>query len=398
MSSRYLIPLAVAAALAAPVAASAFDAYPGEPKGDWIFRVGMSQLNPEPTPNLERVAGGTDDLSVDSDLSPTGTITYMLTDHIGTELLVAYPFTHGLDLKVGGIQGNNETRIGSVDALPPTLSLQWHFLPNAMIRPYVGAGVNWTMFTGEELRGDAKGLGKLRLDDSFGGAVQVGADFMLNDNWFFNADVRYIGVSSEASLKTDDGTVKLGDVDINPMVYTLAFGYRWGAPKPPAPPVAEPPPPPPPPPPAPEKCADGDGDGVCDADDKCPSTPAGTKVDKVGCPLEQTLKLLFDFDSAELRPESITELERVVKFMNDVPFAKAMVEGHTDSVGSDAYNLALSDRRAKAVFDYLASRGVDPARLSSVGKGETAPIADNATAEGRQENRRVMLIRTDTGM
>ena len=67
------------------------------------------------------------------------------------------------------------------------------------------------------------------------------------------------------------------------------------------------------------------------------------------------------------------------------------------SVGGDAYNLGLSDRRAKAVFDYLASRGVDPARLSSVGKGETAPIADNATAEGRQENRRVMLIRTDTG-
>jgi outer membrane protein OmpA-like peptidoglycan-associated protein len=136
---------------------------------------------------------------------------------------------------------------------------------------------------------------------------------------------------------------------------------------------------------------------VCDADDKCPGTPAGTKVDKVGCPLEQTLKLLFDFDSAELRPESITELERVVKFMNDVPFATARIEGHTDSVGSDAYNLKLSDRRAKSVFDYLTSRGVDPARLTSVGYGEANPIAPNDTAEGRQLNRRVMLIRTDTG-
>jgi outer membrane protein OmpA-like peptidoglycan-associated protein len=114
--------------------------------------------------------------------------------------------------------------------------------------------------------------------------------------------------------------------------------------------------------------------------------------------MEQTLKLLFDFDSAELRPESITELERVVKFMGDVPFAKAMVEGHTDSKGSDDYNQKLSDRRAKSVFDYLTSRGVDPSRLSSVGKGESAPIADNATDEGRQENRRVMLIRTDSGM
>jgi outer membrane protein W len=80
------------------------------------------------------------------------------------------------------------------------------------------------------------------------------------------------------------------------------------------------------------------------------------------------------------------------------PPPPVLVEGHTDSIGSDAYNMGLSDRRAKAVFDYLSSRGVDPARMSSVGYGETRPIADNATDEGRQQNRRVMLIRTDTGM
>ena len=181
------------------------------------------------------------------------------------------------------------------------------------------------------------------------------------------------------------------------MVYGLHVGYRFGHMIPPAP-VAAPVVAPPPPPPPPAKCVDTDGDGVCDEADKCPGTPAGTKVDSVGCPLEQTLKLLFDFDSAELRPESLTELERVVKFMGDVPFAKAMVEGHTDSVGTEEYNQALSDRRAKAVFDYLSSRGVDPARLSSIGHGELKPIADNTTAEGRQLNRRVMLIRTDSGM
>ena len=75
--------------------------------------------------------------------------------------------------------------------------------------------------------------------------------------------------------------------------------------------------PPPPPPAAPEKCSDMDNDGVCDTADKCPNTPAGAKVDKVGCPLEQTLKLLFDFDSAELRPESIEELERLVRLLAD---------------------------------------------------------------------------------
>ena len=136
---------------------------------------------------------------------------------------------------------------------------------------------------------------------------------------------------------------------------------------------------------------------MCDADDKCPDTPAGTKVDSVGCPLEQTLKVLFAFDSAELTPTSIEELERVVKFMNDVPFATAKIDGYTDSVGSDAYNLKLSDRRAKSVFDYLTSRGVDPARLKSQGFGEADPIASNDTEDGRAQNRRVMLIRTDTG-
>jgi outer membrane protein W/outer membrane protein OmpA-like peptidoglycan-associated protein len=393
MSSRILIPLAVAAALAAPVAAHA-------EKGDWLFRVGMSQINPD-SENLvlfeDSTTGEKDTLVVDSDLSPTFNVSYFFTDNLSTELLAAWPFTHGIDVKSTEAE---TARVANVDVLPPTLSLNWHFNVDGTWRPYVGLGVNYTLFSGEETRGDLAGT-SLKLDDSIGAAGQVGIDIGAPDsNWFWNLNVRYIDISTDAELSIpDEGTVDLGSVDINPMVYGVHVGYKFGAPAPVAAPAPAPAPAPvaapPPPPPAP---ADADGDGVTDDLDKCPGTPAGTKVDSVGCPLEQTLKLLFDFDSAELRPESITELERVVKFMNDVPFAKAMVEGHTDSVGGDAYNMALSDRRAKAVFDYLSSRGVDPARLSSVGKGETAPIADNATAEGRQENRRVMLIRTDSGM
>ncbi len=86
---------------------------------------------------------------VDSDISPTATVEYMITKHIGTELLVAWPFTHGIDLKTPG--GNS--RIGNVDVLPPVLSLNWHFNPNGMWRPYIGAGINYTMFSGEETRG-----------------------------------------------------------------------------------------------------------------------------------------------------------------------------------------------------------------------------------------------------
>jgi len=384
MSSRYLIPLAVAAALAAPVAAHAEEGT--YDPGKWLVRVGLSQINPD-SENLE-IPGAF--VVVDSDITPTATVEYMITQHIGTELLVAWPATHGIDLK--GFAPNTDSRVGHVDVMPPTLSLNWHFNPNGMFRPYIGVGINYTLFSGEEASGALSGA-DLSIDDSIGAAGQVGVD-IGERNWFFNANVRYIDMSTDVNLNGS----KLGTADLNPMVYGLHVGYRFGHVIPPAPapaPVVAPPPPPPPPP---AKCVDSDGDGVCDEADKCPGTPAGTKVDSVGCPLEQTLKLLFDFDSAELRPESITELERVVKFMGDVPFAKALVEGHTDSVGSDAYNLALSDRRAKSVFDYLSSRGVDPARLSSIGHGEAKPIADNATAEGRQLNRRVMLIRTDSGM
>jgi outer membrane protein W len=383
MSSRYLIPLAVAAALAAPDAAHAEEGT--YDPGKWLVRVGLSQINPDKE-NIE-IPGAF--VVVDSDITPTGTIEYMITPHLGTELLLAWPATHGIDLK--GFAPNTDSRVAHVDVLPPVLSLNWHFNPNGMFRPYIGAGVHYTMFSGEETTGVLDGT-ELTLDDSIGAAGQVGVDIGQR-NWFFNANVRYLDLSTDVDLGGPD----LVTADLNPWVYGIHIGYRFGhvIPAPAPAPVVAPPPPPPPPP---AKCADTDADGVCDEADKCPGTPAGTKVDSVGCPLEQTLKLLFDFDSAELRPESITELERVVKFMGDVPFAKAMVEGHTDSVGADAYNMSLSDRRAKAVFDYMSSRGVDPARLSSVGKGETAPIADNTTAEGRQENRRVMLIRTDSGM
>ncbi len=354
----------------------------------------MSQINPRSTTSRSGRRGV--DIVVDSDISPTFNVSYFLTNHISTELLAAWPFTHGIDLKPP--RPARKTRIGNVDVLPPTLSLNWHFNPNGTWRPYIGVGVNYTMFSGEETAG-ALGGRELKLDDSIGAAGQVGIDIGATDELVPEPERplhRHERCESDwlASWTVDD----IGSVDINPMVYGVHVGYRFGAPAPVAAPAPAPRRSPPPPPPPPAKCADTDADGVCDEADKCPGTPAGTKVDSVGCPLEQTLKVLFDFDSAELRPESITELERVVKFMNDVPFAKAMVEGHTDSVGSDAYNLALSDRRAKSVFDYLSSRGVDPARLSSVGKGESDPIADNATAEGRQVNRRVMLIRTDSGM
>ena len=258
------------------------------------------------------------------------------------------------------------------------LDLMRVFNRSGTISPYVLGGIGYQNDNYVGLEGEA----------------DVTASLGLGLMWdvYRNGDgSRTVQVRPEVRQRWDFAT---GDT-LSDTLVQVGIGLGWGPPRP-APVVAEAPPPPPPPPPPPAKCGDQDGDGVCDADDKCPNTPAGATVDKVGCPCSQELKVLFDFDKSELRPESITELERVVKFMNDVPFATAKIDGHTDSVGSDAYNLALSDRRAKSVFDYLTSRGVDPSRLKSQGFGEANPIASNDTAEGRQQNRRVMLNRTDS--
>jgi OmpA-OmpF porin, OOP family len=119
-------------------------------------------------------------------------------------------------------------------------------------------------------------------------------------------------------------------------------------------------------------------------------------VDAVGCSLTIRLEVYFDTGSAQIKPESYPELNRVVTFMNQTaPTATGVVEGHTDSQGSDAANLALSQRRADAVLQYLLAHGVAAARLSAKGYGETQPVADNSTSEGRALNRRVVLRRTD---
>ena len=376
-----------------PLIASAADG-PWLDEGDWLVRIGIHQLNPDST-NLANVFGG--DIVYDKGEALSINGEYMFSPHFGADLFVPTYFGLDMQLNTGGV-----TKIGETDLWTPIVGVNWHFNPDGAIRPYIGVGAFWADFSGEEIYPPTVPSGtRLEIDQEFGPAGRVGVDIGTLERWFLNFDVRYLDLSTDIETRVPSGlnfnTVPLGEADFDPWLYGVAIGYRLPAPKPLPEPVAEEPPPPPPPPPPPEKCADGDNDGVCDVDDKCPNTPAGTKVDRVGCPLSQTLKLLFDFDSAELRPESIEELERLVKFMNDVPFATALIEGHTDSIGTEEYNLALSDRRAKSVFDYLTSRGVDPARLKSIGHGESQPIADNSNEEGRQQNRRVMLIRTDTG-
>ena len=139
---------------------------------------------------------------------------------------------------------------------------------------------------------------------------------------------------------------------------------------------------------------DGDNDGVVDALDQCPTTPAGDKVDNKGCTLLNTIVLKgvnFDNDSAKLRADSYPVLDEAVATIKRYPGLKIEVAGHTDSMSSDTHNMKLSAARAKTVMDYFVSKGIDAASLTSKGYGESTPIADNKTAEGRAQNRRVEL-------
>jgi outer membrane protein OmpA-like peptidoglycan-associated protein len=146
---------------------------------------------------------------------------------------------------------------------------------------------------------------------------------------------------------------------------------------------------------------DSDGDGVPDGADKCPNTPNGQAVDESGCPVlfkggERRVVLQgvnFETGKADLTDDSKSILQNVAQQLAANPGVRVEVQGHTDNVGGKAYNQKLSERRAKAVEQFLEANGVSPAQVTSKGYGMSKPIASNKTAEGRAKNRRVELDR-----
>jgi OOP family OmpA-OmpF porin len=138
---------------------------------------------------------------------------------------------------------------------------------------------------------------------------------------------------------------------------------------------------------------DDDGDGVPNSLDRCPNTPKGDMVDAYGCTIKDEIKLEgvnFATDSAELVPESDYVLSYAVATLKKHPNLVIEVHGHTDNKGSAQHNLILSRRRAESVMAYLKEHGVTNT-MTAKGYGKDHPIADNATAEGRLQNRRVSL-------
>jgi outer membrane protein len=197
--------LVIAATAAVVIFSSTANAYE---KGDWLLRVGVGNVDPK-SDNGE-VA------SVDSGTALVFNGTYFFTPNVGFEILAASPFSHDIKLAADG------TKVGEVKHLPPTFSLQYHFDTGGAFKPYVGAGLNYTLFFDEKTTGPLSGL-SLKLDDSVGFAAQLGADFDLSDRMFVNFDVRWIDINTDAELEG----APLEEVEIDPLVYSLTLGWSF---------------------------------------------------------------------------------------------------------------------------------------------------------------------------
>ncbi len=137
---------------------------------------------------------------------------------------------------------------------------------------------------------------------------------------------------------------------------------------------------------------DGDKDGIADADDLCLSTPEGVTVDAMGCEELDTL-VLFDFDSANLRAEDLAIITQTGEFLQRNTTLNIRISGYTDSTGTDEYNQELSLERAETVRQALVEEfGIDASRMELMGMGKANPVATNETLEGREDNRRAVMI------
>lgn len=186
------------AALAAPALA--------QQQGDWTVGAGITNVNPKSGNGT--LAGAAADIGDGSALSLT--VEYFFRDNWGVELLAATPFEHDVRLNGG--------YAASAKQLPPTISVNYHFPTAGKVKPFVGLGLNYTTFFEEETA-----LGNLKLDDSFGVAVNAGADYQISDRGALRFNLRWMDIDSDATLNG----VAIGTAEIDPVVVNLAYVHRF---------------------------------------------------------------------------------------------------------------------------------------------------------------------------
>jgi outer membrane protein len=191
--------------------------------GDFLVRVGAVQIAPDASSGS--ILGGGVDVDDATGLGFSGT--WFATSHIGIEVLAALPFEHDI-VGTGALAGVD---IGSTKHLPPTVSLQYYPLGEGKFQPYAGIGLNYTTFfdsnTSATLDGALEGNTDISLKDSTGIALQLGADWQLNENWYLNAAVWKIDIETNARIYVDDAHAASVDVKIDPLVFMIGAAYSF---------------------------------------------------------------------------------------------------------------------------------------------------------------------------
>ena len=204
--------LVIASTALACVMLGASGAARADDASEWIVKVGVHSVDPKS--NNGTLAGGALKADVGSDVRPTITAEYLVAPQWGIEVLASLPWQH--DVKLNGVKA------ATTKQLPPTVSVQYHFNSGGQISPFVGLGLNYTIFFSEHTTGPLAGT-KLSLDNTLGPALHGGVDFRLNERWLITADARWIRIDPQASVNG----AKVGKVHIDPLVYGVAVGYRF---------------------------------------------------------------------------------------------------------------------------------------------------------------------------
>ena len=278
------------------------------------------------------------DLNLDNGLTGGLGIGYNISEHLGVEAAINYVDT----------EFEHASRLDDKDVSVYLyrLDLLYHLMPESSIVPYLAAGA-----------------GGITYDPSAKG-VDTSTDFMAN----YGLGLKYFIMPTVALRGDVRHVIGCNECETsNNLLYTIGLAFAFGG--------KEEAPPPPPPAPAPEVKQE-----VAPLPAPVPKEEQGTYVFR---------NIYFDFNKATIKPESEPILDEVSDFLKANPAMKMEIQGHTDSKGTAAYNLKLSERRAASVKDYLVKNGIASNRLTTKGYGLTKPVATNSTEEGRAKNRRV---------
>lgn len=295
-------------------------------------------------------------------------------------LTLGHQFNPNFTLMGAFSYGDAETRSTDIDTEILRGSIAGRIHPGkfrlANWRPFAGLGYSYTDI-------DVDGALDSKTEDAL--YLEGGFQRMVSERIVFEAGAR---ARTELEDGYVDGQVFAGVQFLFNRSYPQAPKNQLPKlPEPVAPPVAPP--------------ADTDGDGVPDPRDLCPDTPRGALVDEDGCAREltreikETLYVEFDLDGTDVKREYFDDIGKLAELMTQYPTSRILLEGHTDSTGSSRYNQILSQSRADSVMKVLVQEfNIGSERISTTGMGESQPVADNATDEGRATNRRVEAILT----